>query len=150
MSNEELEIRINSVIEEYDTLRENFREFSTIGEDSREALLEYQRRFIELKADLRPIHKFVASMYEKRNDKASTAIKYRIAKSIMDGVFEDEDKVKYEKCAMSQAEKLAAGSKVYKTFLKQRALYRESFVNINDIREDVTNYITLVRDRLNK
>lgn len=141
---------LDEIIESYDALRVNFREFSTNGEDTKDSLLEYQRRFLEIKADLRPFHKEVASKYERRNDKSCTAVKYRIYCEIIKGNFKDSDGTIIEKLPHTQAEKVSAGTQTYKEFLNQRAFYKESYINISDIREEVTNYITLIRDRLNK
>ena len=142
---------LDEIIQEFEDLRANFKVFSKNSEDNRDVLLEYQHRFIDLKADLRYWHKKVGGEYALRDDKNATGIKYRIAVAISEGRFKDEDdKLIYDACSLSQAEKLAAGSDKYKEFLKQRTFYKESFINISDLREDVTNYITLTRDRLNK
>lgn len=143
--------KFEELLADYEDARETFNLFSRGGEDNKEVLLEFQLRFVNLKADLRPIHKYIAGQYTRRDDKAATAIKYRIATSIANGEFVGEDgKLVYDKCSMAQAEKLAASSQKYKEFLSQRALYKESLINISDIREDIANYITLIRDRINK
>ena len=142
---------LDEIIQEFEDLRANFKVFSKNSDDNRESLLEYQHRFIDLKADLRYWHKKVGGEYTRRDDKSATSIKYRIATAISEGRFKDEnDKLIYDACSMAHAEKLAAGSDKYKEFIKQRAFYKESFINISDLREDITNYITLTRDRLNK
>ena len=47
------------------------------------------------------------------------------------GICKDEnDKLIYDACSMTQAEKLAAGSDKYKEFIQQRAFYKESFIGM--------------------
>ena len=140
---------LDEIIQEFEDLRANFKVFSKNSEDNRDVLLEYQHRFIDLKADLRYWHKKVAGEYEKRNDKASTAIKYRIAVAISEGNFkDDEGRLIYDKCSLNQSEKLAASSTKYKEFLEQRVFYKESFINVCDLRDDITLYVNLIKDRL--
>jgi uncharacterized protein YjbI with pentapeptide repeats len=115
---------------------------------SRDSLLEYEHRFIELKSDLRPHRKYVASQWYKRDDKAATGIKFRIALAISRGSFEDKTETKFEPCSINQAEKIASGTDVYKEFLDQRSFYRESFINISDLRNDIDSYINLIKDIL--
>jgi hypothetical protein len=57
----------------------------------------------------------------------------------------------YEKPpTITNSEKYAAATKEYKQFLEQRAFYKESFINIADLREDLQGFITLCRDRQNR
>jgi len=141
---------LEDIIQEYEDLRENFKVFTKNSEDNKNTLLEYQHRFIDLKADLRHWHKTVGAEYARRDDKNATGIKYRIAVAISEGNFKDEEgRLIYDKCSLSQAEKLAAGSEKYKEFLQQRTFYKESYINISDLREEISNYIVLTRDRLN-
>lgn len=140
---------LNDIIEEYEALRENFKSYSKQGDNNKSTLLEYQERFVHIKADLRYWHSTVMFKAENRSDKAATAIKYRIAVSISEGEFVDENgNLIYDKCSITQAEKYAASSKKYKDFLDQRAFYRESLVNINDMREDINSYINLIKDKI--
>lgn len=140
---------LDEIIQEFEDLRANFKVFSKNSDDNRESLLEYQHRFIDLKADLRYWHKKVAGEYTRRDEKACTGIKYRIAVAISEGNFKDEEgKLIYDKCSISQAEKLAAGSEKYKEFLSQRAFYKESLINIADLREDIANYVLIINNRL--
>jgi hypothetical protein len=87
---------------------------------------------------------------EMRSDKQSTAIKHRIGLSMVKGeyVFGESEKPMYEKLpTITNSEKYAAATKEYKEFLIQRAFYKESYINIADLREDLSGYITLCRDR---
>jgi hypothetical protein len=87
---------------------------------------------------------------EMRSDKQSTAIKHRIGLSMVKGeyVFGGNEKPMYEKLpTITNSEKYAAATKEYKEFLIQRAFYKESYINIADLREDLSGYITLCRDR---
>lgn len=142
---------LEEIIQEYEDLRENYRSFSKNGDYSRDALLEYQQRFIDLKSDLRPYHTQVLAEAERRSDKASTAIKYRISTAMMRDEYEFEDEpVLYEvPPTITHADKYAAASKKYKTFLDQRVFYKESLANIIDLREDMTSYINNISKRIN-
>jgi hypothetical protein len=65
-------------------------------------------------------------------------------------IFEEGTTPLYDKApSISNAEKFAGGSKEYKEFLQQRTFYKESFVNVADLREDVQNYIILTRAKIN-
>lgn len=141
--------KLDAIIDDFNELRENFRTIFKTSEVKRDTLLEFQTRLVELKCDLTPWHKKVAAEYEKRSDKAATAIKYRICSSISNGEFIDiGDTNPLEKCSLNQAEKIAASTKRYKEFLDQRAFYRESLVNVVDLREDINSYINLIKDML--
>lgn len=141
---------LKEILEDYESLRENFRNFTKVGDSGKDKLLEYQQRFLDLKSDLRPWHTKTMHASEMRSDKQATAIKMRIAVSMIRGeyVFAEGEKPMYEKPpTMSVADKYAAATKEYKEFLIQRAFHKESFVNIADLREDLTGLITLCRDR---
>lgn len=144
---------LEEIIEEYEELRKAFKHFSTNSDGNKDSLLEFQHRFIDLKADLRYWHTQMMHASEMRSDKGATAIKMRIAVAMVKDEFEFEggEKPMYEKPpAISNADKFAAATKQYKEFLEQRAFYKESFVNVADLREDINNYITLIRDKHNR
>jgi hypothetical protein len=65
-------------------------------------------------------------------------------------IFEEGTNPLYDKApSISNAEKFAGGSKEYKEFLQQRTFYKESFVNVADLREDIQNYVILTRAKIN-
>jgi hypothetical protein len=134
---------LNDIIEEFEELRGTYRAFIRNSELNRDSLMEFQGRFNDLKADLRPHHAEVSRQYTTRDDKAATAIKYRLAVSISKGDHED-----FESCSINQAEKFAPASKEYKKFLEQRAFWKESLVNINDLRDDISSYLIEISTRL--
>lgn len=102
-----------------------------------------------MRADLRPFRKHAAAEWQKRDDKAATGIKFRIAIAINDGTFLDESKKPVYDCnSINQAEKFASGSKPYKDFLDQRSFYKETLVNVTDLRNDMDGYINLIKDIL--
>lgn len=143
--------KLEDIIEDYYNLREDFKHFIQKGDDNKNTLLEFQHRFIEIKADLRPFHYKMIRESEKRSDKAATAIKMRLAVSMIkdEYVFEDGETPMYSKPpTMSNADKFAAATKEYKEFLKQKVFYKESLINIADLREDITNYTTLINNKL--
>ena len=144
---------LEEIIIEFDELRKNFKHFSVNGDANKDTLLEYQQRFLDLKSDLRPWHTKMMYASEMRSDKQSTAIKHRIGLAMVRNEYEfkDGETPMYEKPpTITNSEKYAAATKEYKQFLEQRAFYKESFVNVADIREDLTGYITLCRDRQNR
>lgn len=141
--------KLEDIIDNYETTRASYREYLKKSDVNVDTLIEYESRFIELKASLRPIRSIVAKSYEKRSDKQATAIKFRIAVSIHNGTFTDENNnLVYDKCSINQAEKFASASEPYKEFLEQKCFWKESYVNISDLREDLMMYINEVKDRI--
>ena len=144
---------LEEIIEEYENTRQSFKNFTSVGDANKDTLLEYQQRFLDLKADLRPWHTKMMHASEMRSDKGATAIKMRIeiANEKDEYVFAEGEKPMYEKPpTISNADKYAAATKQYKEFLDQRTFHKESFVNVADLREDLQGYITLCRDRQNR
>lgn len=134
---------LEEILEDFENLRESFRHCSQHGDCTKSALIEFQGRFTDLKADLRPTHNEVTRNWTKHDDKSATAIKYRLAVAIHKGEHED-----FEACSLTQAEKLAPASKEYKKFIEQRAFWRESLNNINDLRDDISSYCVEISNRL--
>jgi len=144
---------LEEIIEEYENTRESFKNFTKVGDANNNTLLEYQQRFLDLKADLRPWHTKLMHAAEMRSDKGATAIKMRIAIAMVkdEYTFGENEKPMYDKPpTISNADKYAAATKQYKEFLDQRTFHKESFVNVADLREDLQGFITLCRDRQNK
>jgi hypothetical protein len=144
---------LEEIIEEYENTRQSLKNFTTVGDANKDTLLEYQQRFLDLKADLRPWHTKMMHASEMRSDKSATAIKMRIAVAMVkdEYVFGENEKPMYDKPpTISNADKYAAATKQYKEFLDQRTFHKESFVNVADLREDLQGYITLCRDRQNR
>lgn len=142
---------LKDILEEYENIREAFRHFSLNGNGNKETIMNFQQKFLDLKADLRPWHVQTLRRSENRSEKAATAIKMRIAISMIKGEYEfkEGEKPMYEKLpTISSADKFAAATKEYKEFLDQRTFHRESFVNIADLREDLQGYINITKDRL--
>ena len=85
--------------------------------------------------------------WTRRDDKAATAIKFRIAVAMTKGEYPSgDDEVKLP--TITNAEKLASGSKEYREFVDQRGFYKESLTNLTDTREDINSYINEIKDRL--
>lgn len=140
---------LETIIEEFDAFRESFRDYRKTKEVKKDTLIEFEARLVDLRADLRPHRKDVAAEWQKRDDKAATGIKFRIAVSIHRGEFMDEKgNLIFDPCSINQAEKFASGSNHYKEFLDQRSFYKETFVNITDLRNDMDGYINLIKDIL--
>lgn len=134
---------LEEIINDFEDIRSTFRVFIRDSEVNKEGLLEFQGRFNDLKADLRPHHAKVSREYSNRDDKSATAIKFRIALAISRGEHED-----FDSCSINQAEKLASASKEYKKFLEQRVFWKESLVNVNDLRDDISSYLIEISTRL--
>ena len=140
---------LEEIIIDFNQFRDSFRSFRRTNEINRETLLEYEYRLVELRADLRPHRKDIAAEWQKRDDKAATGIKFRIAIAIHEGEYKDKDgNLIHDICTINQAEKFASGSKAYKEFLEQRSFWKESLVNVTDLRNDIDGYINLIKDIL--
>jgi hypothetical protein len=134
---------LDGIIDKFDNQRAAYRIFVNRGELLRPTFMEFQGIFNDLKADIRPFKNMVLARWTQRDDKAATAIKYRIATSIHKGELDG-----YEKCSINMAEKLAAGSANYKIFIDQRAFYKESYMNLREIRDDLNTYINEIKDHI--
>lgn len=140
---------LEEIIETYENLRKSYRrEFEKI-DIPREALLEYQGRFTDLKASLRPIYAEVVKSYSHYDDKACTAVKYQLCISIAEGRLRHPDgSLKYPTCSINQAEKYAAGSDEYLAYIKKRSFWKESMINVTGLREDINGYLIEISNRL--
>lgn len=140
---------LDKIIEDFEENRISFSEYRRKGEFSKLTLLEYQGRFVDIKAELRTYKVDMVKEWTRRDDKAASAIKYRMAIAIHEGEFKDEDdKLIYDPCSINQAEKFASGCDRYKQFIDQRAFYKESLTNITDLRNDCDSFANLIKDML--
>lgn len=149
-STEESQARnLLDIIERFDSFRVSFNDYRRIKEVNKVTLLEFEHRLIEMRADLRPHRSRVSAEWQKRDDKSATGIKFRIAIAIHNGEFKDDKgELIYDSCSINQAEKFASGSQKYKEFIDQRSFYKESLVNITDLKNDMDGYINLIKDIL--
>ncbi len=135
---------LQDIIQGFDDLKQSFRHHTNHGDiTNKNALIEYQGKFIDLKTEIRPHKNSIYREFRKRTDKNATAIKARIANAIANGTFEE-----FEKVSFSKARELAAASSAYETFLEQRQFYETSYYNLVDLREDIYSYINEIKDRL--
>ena len=139
---------LKDILEEYKNIRESYNSFITKGDQNKSALLEFERRFVNLKSDLQPFKSNLTGEYGRVDDKAATARKARIMFEIYRGTFTDDDGVTFEKSTLSVAEKLAPATKKYEKFIEERAFIKESLNSISDVREDLQAYVNLVKDQL--
>lgn len=138
---------LEEILEEYENTRQTYRSFTKIGDGNKHTLIEFQGRFIDLKADLKYWRVKYTHEWTRRDDKAATAIKFRIAVAMTRGEYPSgDDEVKLP--TITNAEKLASGSKEYREFVDQRGFYKESLTNLTDTREDINSYINEIKDRL--
>lgn len=139
--------RLSEIIYTYETTRESYRTVTRNSELNKDTLLEFQSRFVDLKASLRVYKSYFTKEWTRRDDKAATAIKFRIAVAMTRGEYDTGDNE--EKLpTITNAEKLASGSKEYREFVEQRGFYKESLTNISDLREDINSFINEIKDRL--
>lgn len=138
---------LEEILTEYEELRKSFRNTTRSGSLTKDSLIEFQGRFIDLKADLKYWRVKYTHEWTRRDDKAATAIKFRIAVAMTRGEYPSgDDEVKLP--TITNAEKLASGSKEYREFVDQRGFYKESLTNLSDTREDINSYINEIKDRL--
>lgn len=138
---------LEEILTDYEELRGSYRNFTKVGDGNKHSLIEFQGRFIDLKADLKYWKVKYTHEWTRRDDKAATAIKFRIAVAMTRGEYPTGDEV--EKLpTITNAEKLASGSKEYREFVEQRGFYKESLTNLSDTREDINSYINEIKDRL--
>lgn len=138
---------LEDILTEYESTRQTYRSFTKIGDGNKSTLIEFQGRFIDLKADLKYWKVKYTYEWTRRDDKAATAIKFRIAVAMVRGDYPTgDDEVKLP--TITNAEKLASGSKEYREFVEQRGFYKESLTNLSDTREDINSYINEIKDRL--
>ncbi len=140
---------LEDIIEDFEDNRISFSEYRRKGEFNKSTLLEYQARFVDIKAELRPYKVSMIKKWVRRDDKAASAIKFRIAISIHKGDFLDEEgNLIYDPCSINAAEKFAGGCDAYREFIDQRAFYKESLTNVTDLRNDCESFANLIKDIL--
>lgn len=132
---------LNEIMESFESLRSNFRNAMSVREVNKSTLNEYQHRFLDIRSSLRPFKNQVNSKWLRMDDKAATAFKSRIAIALSKGEIDG-----YDSMSLNQADKFASSTPQYKEFLDKRAFYKESLVNIDDVRGDCLSYINLIKD----
>lgn len=134
---------LEDIIQDYENLRKSFRDFTRNSDNNKQGLIEFEGRFIDLKANLRQYKNKIRSEFRTRGDKQATALKSRIAVQISEGSFNE-----FEQCTFSKAKDLAPATDAYKIFLEESVFFEESFANLNDIYEIATLYINEIKDRI--
>lgn len=139
--------KLEEIIEEFENTELAFESYRKKSELKRHELLEYEARFVRLKSEFRPYKKLMVKEWTRRDDKAASAIKFRIAISIHKGEYKDkEGNLIFDPCSISAAEKFASGCQSYKEFVDQRAFFKESLNNVTDLRNDCDSYVNLIKD----
>jgi len=140
---------LKDIIEDFEDNRISFSEYRRKGEYNKNTLIEYQARFVDIKAELRPYKVEMVKEWMRRDDKSASAIKYRMAIAIHKGEFKDDKgELIYDACSINQAEKFASGCDRYKEFVDQRAFYKECLTNVTDLRNDCDSFTNLIKDVL--
>jgi len=137
-----MEERLKEFLLDYQTIRDSFEGFSSTSNYNMQTLLEFEERFINLKEKLIPIKAYYSGQYKKRDDKACSAIRARIAIAIKDGTHPTIEQAK----TISASDTKAYASKEYKEFLDQRSAYYETYVQLDDLFQVLENYRILVKD----
>ena len=105
---------LEEILQEFEDTRTSFNTYRSKKEVGKGALLEYQSRFLNLRSELRYMKANLLGEWIKRDDKAATGIKFRIAIAIHEGKYSDEKgDLIYDACTINQAEKFASGSKFH-------------------------------------
>ena len=144
-------IPLEDVLTDYENTRQSYRNFTKVGDGNKNTLIEFQGKFIDLKADLKYWKVKYTHEWIRRDDKAATAIKFRIAVAMTNGTYNlgsEKEEENGKLPTITNAEKLASGSKEYREFVEQRGFYKESLTNLSDTREDINSYINEIKDRL--
>lgn len=144
-------IPLEEVLTDYENTRQAYRNFTKVGDGNKNTLIEFQGKFIDLKADLKYWKVKYTHEWIRRDDKAATAIKFRIAVAMTNGTYNlgsEKEEENGKLPTITNAEKLASGSKEYREFVEQRGFYKESLTNLSDTREDINSYINEIKDRL--
>ena len=144
-------IPLEDVLTDYESTRQSYRNFTKVGDGNKNTLIEFQGKFIDLKADLKYWKVKYTHEWIRRDDKAATAIKFRIAVAMTNGTYNlgsEKEEENGKLPTITNAEKLASGSKEYREFVEQRGFYKESLTNLSDTREDINSYINEIKDRL--
>ena len=142
---------LEDILTDYEELRGAYRNHTKVGDGNKNSLIEFQGRFIDLKADLKFWKVKYTHEWIRRDDKAATAIKFRIAVAMTNGTYKlgsEKEEENGKLPTITNAEKLASGSKEYREFVEQRGFYKESLTNLSDTREDINSYINEIKDRL--
>ena len=132
---------LDGIVERYNELRSSFRSYTSSGQLRKSGLNEFQHRFIDIGADLLPFKKEVNSKWLRHDDKAATARKSRIAVALSRGEVEG-----YNAMSLNQADKFASSTDEYNEFLEKRSFYKESLTNIDDLRNDISSYVYMIKD----
>lgn len=142
---------LQEIIEDFEETRTSYRAFTKLEGNNKDTLIEFQSRFLDIKSDLRFWKAKFTLEWIRRDDKAATAIKFRIAVAMTNGTYKlnsEKEEENGKLPTITTAEKLASGSKEYREFVEQRGFYKESLTNISDMREDTSGYINEIKDRL--
>jgi len=143
--------KLEEIIADFEETRQSYRAFTKLDHNNKESLIEFQSRFLDIRADLRAWKAKYTYEWIRRDDKAATAIKFRIAVAMTNGTYElnsEKEEESGKLPTITNAEKLASGSKEYREFVEQRGFYKESLTNISDMRDDASGYINEIKDRL--
>lgn len=139
---------LEDILQDFNNIRDSYKNYCKNSSVTKTGLIEFETRFTELKSDMTYWKSKLSGDWSRYDDKAATAIKYRIAVEIYRKGFIDTNGDVYEKTSLSSAEKLAAATERYTTFINDRAFYKESMVNISDTKDDINSYINLIKDQL--
>lgn len=136
--------RLTDIQARYKTTIESYNNYVRTSEHKKETFVDFEERFNNMLAELVPVSAFIYGKRTRHDDRASSAVKSRICRSIFQG-----SNTEYEKeSSWAKVESFAAASEEYKEFLEDRAFWYESFETIEGMQESIKAYLTAITHRI--
>lgn len=146
MENKEA-LKLEEIVIKFQDLRSAYHNFVKMSDTkTKDALVSFEEGFCDILAELVEVSPTVYSKRVQHDDRASSATKARICRSIYDGVNKEFAK----ETSWSKVESFAASSEEMKQHLEGRAFWYESYDTIEGIRIAIQSYLTAITHRINK
>ena len=114
MDHSKIAERLVNLQTQYKTTIESYNNYVRNSEHKKESFVEFEERFNGMLAELIPVSAFIYGKRTRHDDRASSAVKSRICRSIFQG-----SNTEYEKeSSWAKIESFAAASEEYKEFLE--------------------------------
>lgn len=142
--------RFDMLVGRYQTLVDSMDIDNRGGEDSsawhayRESLVMMEEQFVKAKSALRPIKADIMRFDRARGNRAASAKLAQIENSILKGTHSTIEKPS----SITRATTLAKASQEYIDFLEESNESAELTSNVNDLQDEINNYINLIKDRM--
>lgn len=137
--------KLEKFVLDYESLRKEYSQFlSSGGARDKHVLSSFQSKFNNLKGDLVQVYPYILKEQVRRDNKAMTAVKARLARAIHEGRYKDfEATNSWNKC-----ESLAASTDEYRDMLEQRAFWYESLETLTEIKFSIQSYISEIEIKI--